>query len=227
MRRLFRFVFQLVLVAVVLFLLTAAVIVFDGLNDLGDKADAALVTSHAHPGVGKTDPLLDRVVELYKGGKVSSIIVIGTTWREMGDEDSAMMVRYLRARGVPESAIVDSNLGGTTEETGQLAADIIKTHAFESVMIVADYYDISRLKLALSHEGVTNIMKDHVGTVKKEDAMKIGNAVVTIYGYVGKVYLMPAAEKVKAEAKVGMDKASVDAQQAKEKVDKSLDSLAK
>lgn len=227
MRRLLKFVFQLVAVAIVFFLLTAATIVVDGQTDRGDKAEAALVTSHAHPGEGKTDPLLDRVIELYKAGKVSTVMVVGTTWREMGDENAGTMVKYLVAHGIPESAILESNEGGNTEETTRVAAQMIQSHSFESVMIVADYYDITRLKLGLKHEGVVNIENDHIGGLRKEDAVPIGRSVVTLYGYVGRVYLMPAAETVQKEAKIGMDKASADAEHAKEKVDKGLDSLAK
>ena len=71
-------------------------------------------------------------------------------------------------------------------------------------MIVADYYDISRLKMALKHEGVLDVEHQHVGTFRKEDVVPIGNAVVKLYAYVGKVYLMPAAEKMKQEAKIGI-----------------------
>jgi creatinine amidohydrolase/Fe(II)-dependent formamide hydrolase-like protein len=57
--------------------------------------------------------------------------------------------------------------------------------------------------------------------------LKIGREVVTLYDYLGKVYFLPAAEQVKKEAQVGMDKASADAEKATQKVSKSLDNLAK
>jgi hypothetical protein len=104
---------------------------------------------------------------------------------------------------------------------------MIKAHGFTSVMIVADYYDVARLKLALEHEGIKDVQKVHVGSVRKEDTVKIANSVVALYGYIGHVYLLPEALQVKKEAQVGVDKASVDAEKAKDKVNKDLDSLAK
>ena len=63
------FLFQLIALVIVIILISAAVIVFDGVTDRGDKADAVLVTGHVHHGEGKNDPLLDHVVEMYKTGK--------------------------------------------------------------------------------------------------------------------------------------------------------------
>ncbi len=94
-------------------------------------------------------------------------------------------------------------------------------------MLVADYYDITRLKLALMHEGVKDVQSVHVGTVNKDDTGKILGSVFELYQYVGKVYLLPEAEEVKKEATVGMDKAKVEAEHAKDKVDKGLDNLPK
>ena len=227
MRKLWRILFQLVILVVVFFLLSSVTVVMDGLTDRGAKADVALVTGHVHPDEDKRDALLDRVVELYKTGKVGQVMVVGATWRQVGDEDAETMVKYLTAHGVPEAAIIQSNHGGTTDETSRAAAELFQARQFESMMVVADYYDVSRLKIALRHEGVLNIESDHVGAFRKEDVMPIGGAVVKLYGYVGREYLMPAAEKMKQEAQVGMDKASADAKKAKEKVDKGLDGLAK
>ena len=103
----------------------------------------------------------------------------------------------------------------------------MKSHRFQSVMVVTDYYHMTRTKLALLHEGITEIGKAHVGKLRKEDAWKIGREVVALYDYIGKIYLLPAAKKVKKEALVGVDKAKADAEKTKEKVDKSLDSMAK
>ena len=138
------------------------------------------------------------------------------------------MAEYLEAHGLPSSAIITYNQGEeSTQETARIVAEIMKSHQFQSVMIISDYYRITRTKLALTHEGITNIEKAHVGKLQKEDAMKIGREVVALYDYIGKIYLLPAAEKAREEAQVGMDKAKSDAEQAKEKVDKNLDNMAK
>jgi hypothetical protein len=210
-----------------LFICSAAAMVFDGLNDEGDKADVALVTASSASGRGGANPVLDRVVEMHRTGEISSVIVIGSPWKMTGDEDASGMVKYLESHGVPPGNIIHSDHGGTMQETSRLAAEFVKLHGFTTVMIVADYYDITRLKLALEHEGIKDVQKIHVGSVHKEDALKITRAVVALYDYVGKVYLLPEALQVKKEAQVGMDKASIDAQKAKDRVNNSLDNLAK
>jgi hypothetical protein len=220
-------IFQLLAAVFIFFLLTAVWICFDGLTDLGEKADAALVADHAEAVQGASDPLLDRVVQLYNAGEFPYVIIAGTKWQEIGGKNAVTVAEYLQAHGLPPSAIIANNVGENAQETAHLVAEIMKSHGFQSVMVVSDYYRITRIKLALTHEGVAGIEKAHVGKLQKEDALKIGREDVALYEYVGKVYLLPAAEKIRKDAQVGMGKASADAETAKEKVDKGLDNLAK
>jgi vancomycin permeability regulator SanA len=230
MRRLLIFLFQLLFLAVIIFLLTAAWMVLDGLSDQGGKADVALVlgrveTSGKGPGA-EVQPRLDRVVQLYNEGRFPAIIVVGSTQRGNNDEPEAMAT-YLEAQGIPSSAIFEDQRGGTMQEAARDVAGIMKSHQFVSLMLITDYYRVTRTKMVLGHEGIDGIQKAHVGKLQKEDAMKIAHEVVALYDYLGRNYLLPMAEKVKEEAKVGADKAKVDAQNAKETVDKKLDSLPK
>jgi len=227
MRRLLNLVMQLVAVALFVVLLTVFWVIFDGLHDEGDKADVGLVTSHAEPAKDAPDPLLDRVMDLYKEGRFPAVIVAGPTWREIGTVDVATMATYLEAHGLPTSAIIIDNGGSTIQEMALSVAEVMRTHQFQSVMIVSNYYQVTREKLALTHEGIEEIQKAHAGKLQKEDAVKISQEVIALYDYVGKVYVMPTAEKVKKEAQVGMDKANADATEAKKSVNKGLDGLAK
>ncbi len=226
MRRLLGFIFQLIAAAVVIFLLTAAWIVFDGLNDREGKVDVALVTGHAQGGEG-ADPLLDRVLEMYNAGKFHSVIVVGDKWGTQGGEGAVEMVKYLEGHGMPSGGLIVEDQPEAMPEMAHRVAEIMKSHNFASVMVITDYYNMTRTRMALNHEGVMEVQKAHVGTAQSADAAKIGIEVVALYSYVGKVYLLPTAQKVQAEAKVGMDKASTEAEQAKQKVDKGLDSMVK
>ena len=230
MRRFFSLIFQLIAAALVIFLFTAVWIVFDGLIDLGEKADVALVTGDSEtPQVNAEQPRLDRVIKLYNDGEFPFIILSGSTVRasRSHDDDPAAMAKYLESRGIASSVIIEDRRGKDTPDTAREVAEIMKSHRFKSVMVVTDYYHVTRTKLALVHEGIADIQKAHVGKLRKEDAWKIGREVVALYDYVGKIYLLPAAEKVKKEALVGLDKAKADAEKVKEKIDKSLDSLPK
>ena len=192
-RRIFSLIFKLIVAAIVVFLLTAVWIVFDGLNDSRTKADVALVTGHAESSrVDTSQPRLDRVMKLYHDGEFPFIIVSASPG---APDQSTAMAGYLERRGIPANVILESRQGENTQDTARDVAGIMKSRRFQSVMIVADYYHITRTRLALNHEGITEIQKAHVGTLRKEDALKIGREVVALFAYVGKVYLLPAAEK--------------------------------
>jgi uncharacterized SAM-binding protein YcdF (DUF218 family) len=227
MRRLFSLVFKLLVAALVIFLLTAVWIVLDGLSDAGQKADVALVTGYPESPRGHAaEPRMDRVIQLYNDGEFPFIVVSGPTDPGGYDQPDAM-AKYLESGGIPASAIIEENRGEDTQDAAHDMAGIMKSHQFQSVMLVTDYYRMTRARLALTHEGVADIQKVHVGKLRKEDAWKIGREVVALYDYIGKTYLLPAAEKAREEAQAGMDKAKTDVKKAKEKVDKSLDNMAK
>ena len=222
MRRLFNVIFQLISAAIVIFLLTAVWIVFDGLTDLGEKADVAWVFGSSQPPRGASDPLLDRVIKLYTDGDFPFIVVSGST-----HDQADVMAKYLESHDVPASAILKGAWGENTLDTARNMAETMKLHQFKSVMIVTDYYYVTRTKLELLHEGITDVQKAHVGKLHKADAMKIGREVVALYDFVAKDYLLPAAEKAREEAQVGIEKAKANADQAKKKMDKGLDNMSK
>ena len=231
-RRLFRLIFKLVFLALAIFALTAAVMIYDGSTDSGNKADVALVTGTVDPLQAKADlPRLDRAIELYHKGEFP-VIIVSEPFSARFPETPEEMANYLERRGVPASAIIqdrakpDDHLNATADTARDVAA-IMKAHDFKSVLVITDYYHVTRVKLALYHEGVPTIEKAHVGKFDKVDAWNIGREVVAFYVYIGKVYLSPAAEKAKEEAQVGLEKAKIDAEAAKQKVDKSLDSMSK
>ena len=232
MRRLFNLIFQLVAAVVFLFLCTTGWVIYAGLNDQGTQAATALVP-------GGSDAALDRAVELYNKGQFTAIIVSGSMvpatiefWGAHSatrgtNTGTADMAKYLESHGVPKSAIFEASPADTTEGTAHEVINTMQTQGFTSVIIVADYYRIALSMLALAHEGMRQIGKAHVGKLDKDDAVKILRQVVAIYHFVGTVYLVPAAEKAKEEAKIGMDKASIDAEKARDSVNKGLNNMSK
>jgi hypothetical protein len=196
------------------------------LNDLGEKADIALVMGTPESNQTASDqPLMDLVVKLFNAGDFPTIIVSGSKLRDGANEPQAM-ANYLETKGIPESAILMDE-AETTAEATKKAAKMMKEHDANSVMVITDYYHVTLMKLGLIHDGVTSLQKAHIGKLSQDDAVDIGREIVAIYDYVGHAYLLPAAEKIKDEAKVGADKASVDAEEAKKKMDNSLNSFSK
>jgi vancomycin permeability regulator SanA len=227
MRRLFSFIFQLIFLAVVILAATAVWMVFDGLNDQGEKADLALVAGHQYVAAdGENQPKLDRIVTLYNQGAFPAVLVGGPVTSGFEDEP-AKEREYLQAHGIPAGAISEDNHAINTAELAADTASSMHEHQQRSVMLVTDYYRMTRLKLALSHEGVKDIFNMHTGALVKEDAFAIGREVLAFYDYVGRTFLLPAAQKAKEEVKVGADKAKVEAEKAKDDVDKKIDNLKK
>jgi vancomycin permeability regulator SanA len=217
-RGLFRLIFQIITLVILVLIGTAVWLVYDGLNDQGDTASCAVVLGHAVKADGQPGPILrerlDRAVKLYRDGKVPLIIVSGASHLDSHDEATSMGV-YLMAHQVPSSAIIEDHGGLNTDGTAKGVAAIMHQRNLTSVMVVSHYYHITRIKLALRHEGITGISQAHVGAVHKEDAFNVGREVVGIYYYLFKYYVKPAT-----------DKATVQAQAAAEQLTAKLESAA-
>jgi len=175
MRGFLKGIFQLLTIALALFLLTATWIVFDGLTDLGDKADVAWVFGKSEFSHGTSDPRLDRLIKLYTDGDVPFFVVSDNT---RGQAD--VMAKYLESHDVPASAIFEGAWGDNTQDAARKMVETMKLHKFKSVMIVTDYYYATRTKLELFHEGITDVQKAHVGRLHEADAWKIGHEVVAL-----------------------------------------------
>jgi vancomycin permeability regulator SanA len=226
MGRLFNFIFQFVAAVAVIVLLTVALVVVDGLADRGEKADVALVLGHSGGLTAGADPLLDRVVKLYNEGDFSNIIVSASSSNPSNDQP-ALMAKYLESHGIGSSMIIQNHWEENSPAMARRIAEIMKEHQFRSILIIADYYRMTRMKLVLSHNNILDVGKAHAGQLRKEDAIDIGREVVALYEYVGTTIIFPVAEKVKGEVEVGLDKVKADTDTATNKVKKSVDSLAK
>ena len=219
MRRLFRWIFQLLALVLIVFVLTAAWLICDGLNDMGDHADVALVCAPGDQQDNKAlmETRLDRVVQLYNDEKFPAIVVSGAGSRS---DEAGTMGRYLKAHGVPAEAVIEDRRGDSTQDTARNLAEIMKLRHLHSVMIVTDYYHITRTKLALRHEGIAEIQNAHVGKLQKTDALPIAREIVAFYDYTFRYYLLPEAEKAKGRGQGrGRQRVKVEAEKAKEKVD--------
>jgi vancomycin permeability regulator SanA len=218
-RGLFRLIFQLLLLAILVLIGTGVWLVYDGLNDKGDHADCAVVLGHAVKADGQPGAVLherlDRAVELFRDGKVPLIIVSGASHLDSHDE-AASMARYLEEHQVPALNIVEDHGGLNTDGTARGVAQIMRELHFHSVMIVTHYYHITRTKLALQHAGITDISQAHVGAVHKEDAFNVAREVVGIYYYLFKYYVKPEADKASVQAEAVTE-------QLKEKIQSAAD----
>jgi uncharacterized SAM-binding protein YcdF (DUF218 family) len=224
MRRIIGFFIKLAVAALCFVGITVLLVIFDGLNDVGDSADAALVVGRDDGTVD--DAQLERAAKLYKDGEFHQIIVSSASEYPSFDAQAAM-TKSLEEHHVPSSAIIEDSGAKDTAEMAHDVAELMKDHNFTSVMIVSDYYRMTRIKLALLHAGVASIAKSHVGQASIGDAWPIAREVGALYSYFYHTFIAPTAEKVKQEATTEADKASKEAQKARDSVNNQLDKLPK
>lgn len=223
-RRFFRLLSQLISLAFIAFVLTAAYIVYDGLNDKGGPADCAVVLGHAVKADGQPGLILrerlDRAVQVYRDRKAPLIIVSGGQHLDAPDE-AAAMAKYLEAHQVPAEVIVEDHKGDNTADTARNVAAIMRARKLRSVMIVSHYYHITRTKMALQHAGIIQVSQVHVGTATRADIYTIAREVVALYYYLVKDYVEPAAAKAVVQA---ADEAQKLKGQIQSEADKTKDS---
>lgn len=233
-RRLFNLILTLAIFALVIGLCTAGWLVYDGLSDTGDRTDIAVVPGMTVDPDGTPGPTLrarlDGAIERYKQGHFPLIFVSGAS-KPGGYDEAGGMAKYLIAHEVPAEAIVVDHHGDNTGETARNLARYMKRKDLQSAMIVTHYYHVTRMKLALSEAGITDISQSHVGDPQKEDAGVLAREVVAFYYYLGRFYLLPKAKDLEKDAEEEapkvQDEIKQDAQKATQTVDDKLKSLPK
>lgn len=150
-----------------LFLLAAAgvaLLLIDGCTDDLRKSDVAVVLGNKVERDGtpsaRLRARLDRTVDLYREGYFPWIIVSGGIGKE-GFDEAAVMRDYLVSQGVPSTQILLDNQGVNTWETARNTRAIAAQRGFKSVMVITQYFHITRSQLALHKFGITDTSSSH------------------------------------------------------------------
>lgn len=137
-----------------------AYIVYDGLRDEGKTADVAVVLGTT---VNEDGTLSDRLqkrlecaVELYSHHRVKTLFVSGGFGKE-GYFEGTKMREFLVLRGVPPDCIIVDNAGDNTEATVRNAMATKARVPFQSVIVVSQYFHVTRTKMYFRQYGFTNI----------------------------------------------------------------------
>ena len=152
----------LILLFVTWFVIHQASIIIDGLNDELVHAEVAVVFGNTVNEDGslseRLKARLDKGIELYRDSLVDRLFVSGGLGKE-GFYEGNKMAEYLIANQIPTSVIIVDNEGNNTEKT---AINFRSTYPIgTSVIVVTQYYHISRAKLALRKKGVDQIYGVH------------------------------------------------------------------
>jgi hypothetical protein len=201
-----RWLQRIAVVVVVAFLLTMSWTVYDGLEDSNGKADCAVLVSGPLGGDGKPTPemraSLDRVANSLKAGDIRAIL-LAPSQSASGDAKSVIdaMSLYLGEQRIPRNMVLEDANGTTPEALGAEIAGYLTRTRQVSVLLVANYADIMRLKLALHRAGVTQVLTAHAGTVQAGDMPEIAGTAFFLWQNVFEQDVRPEAQKLVAQAK--------------------------
>ncbi len=181
----------IVLLIILLFVLSAVLIIWDGVTNELAQADVALVMgAKVRPDgtpSGRLKARLDTTLSLYEQGLVEQVIVSGGLGWE-GYDEALVMKEYLVDRGVPEGQIIIDSQGYDTYQTAYNASEIMERHGMRSVIIITQYFHISRTKYALAHFGVSQVYSVNAVYWGLRDLIYLPREVVAYYYYRARSY---------------------------------------
>ncbi|WP_331699345.1 YdcF family protein [Paenibacillus sp. IITD108] len=171
------------------FIIHTAFIVIDGLNDELKPVDIAIVLGNKVEDNGQPSERLkarlDKSVELYDGGYYTFIIVSGGIGKE-GFDEAKVMRSYLIDKGIPENKIIEDNNGYNSYMTAQNTSKIMDELKFDSVMIITQYFHISRTKLAFRKMDIEEVYSAHAEIFEFRDIYSIIREFPAYYKYLFK-----------------------------------------
>lgn len=166
------------------FLIHQISIVYDGLTDEEVKVEMMVILGNKVKQDGtlslRLKARLDKGVALYNQGLAPMIVVSGGLGKE-GHFEGTKMAEYLIQNGVEKERIKIDNQGNTTQLT---AANFKKLFPkVKKVMIVSQFYHISRTKLAFRKQGVTQVYGVHCDYFEWRDAYSLFREFFGYYKY--------------------------------------------
>lgn len=137
-------------------LIHCLVISCDGLREPAGNADYAVVLGNkVNPDGSLSERLQKRLecgLQLYLDHRVKGVIVSGGLGKE-GYPEGTKMKEFLLAQGLPDSVIVVDNKGDNTLKTVQNTLALKDSLHFASLIVVSQYYHISRTKMLFRKKG--------------------------------------------------------------------------
>lgn len=142
------------------FVIHSVYIISDGLSDNGAKADVAVILGNKVNEDGtlseRLEKRLETGVELYKNHRIKKIIVSGGLGKE-GYYEGSKMKEYLISKNIPNSVIIVDNKGDNTRLTVKNTLEIQKKYPFKSLIVVSQYFHVTRTKKLFKDKGFKNI----------------------------------------------------------------------
>lgn len=142
------------------FIIHSVYIIYDGLSDNGAQADVAVILGNKVNEDGtlseRLEKRLETGVELYQNHRIKKIIVSGGLGKE-GFYEGSKMKEYLIGKNIPDSVIIVDNKGDNTRLTVENTLKIQKKCHFKSLIVVSQYFHVTRTKKLFRNKGFENI----------------------------------------------------------------------
>jgi uncharacterized SAM-binding protein YcdF (DUF218 family) len=138
-------------------------------NEDGPEAAEVIVVLGAAQYDGRPSPQLaarlDHALDLWEDGVAPLLMVTGGN--QPGDRftEAEAGLAYLVERGVPEAAILREDIGRTTYESLEAAADVLAAEGLDEVVLVTDPYHSLRSKLIAEDVGLEASLSPTPSTV--------------------------------------------------------------
>jgi len=157
MKKIVKYIFVLL---IIWFTAHTIYIIYDGMSKPTQHADAIVILGNKVNEDGllseRLKKRLDTGIELYKDGMANIIIVSGGLGKE-GYYEGDKMAEYLISQGIPESTIIIDNKGDNTELTVLNTANIRQSKHINSIIIVSQYFHITRTKYLFKKAGFEQV----------------------------------------------------------------------
>ncbi len=177
---------RLLPITAILFAVCASIITIQGLSDNINRADVIVVLGNKIENNGepslRLQARLEKAVQLYQKRYSSNIIVSGGIDNN-GYDEAAIMRNYLRAKNIPEENIIPDNKGIDTFTSAKNTAEIMSSHHWTSVIIVSQFFHITRSTFAFRQFGIPVIYSAHADYYELRDVYSLGREVVAIIDY--------------------------------------------
>lgn len=142
------------------FIIHSVAIIADGLTDQNTKADVAVILGNKVNEDGslseRLEKRLETGVDLYKKHRIKKIIVSGGLGKE-GFYEGTKMKEYLVSKNIPDSLIIVDNEGDNTRRTVENTLNIKKKYPFNSLIVVSQYFHVTRTKKLFKDQGFENV----------------------------------------------------------------------
>jgi vancomycin permeability regulator SanA len=170
-------------------LIHATIISYDGLQDKIGKADVAVVLGNSVLEDGSLSSWLqgrvDKALDLYQKGLVKKIFVSGglTKPEDGGWPEGDAMKAYLLKKGLPEKDIIADNKGQNTYLTAKDFIEWNRDQHYQSVIIVSQFYHITRTKYIFRKLGFTQVYQAASDEYSWRDIISTIREVPAFYKY--------------------------------------------